>query len=314
LCTNCLLVDLLLKVVLANGQTRYIYTRPTGDNGVVSVKVQMADVEEIWVTFPSGGAIADIDYTMCKLMETPAPTYSPECPDVVLDFNTILPGTYISDELWDEYGIKFSTESSNGGYRPNNAARVFDTTNPGNWTNGSPDIGSPNEACGGPGVGQGGVPGTLTSNCEPLGNALIVQADSKVTAPMYYKKDASKIKVYFKVPAWVSSITVIVGDGCKQVSVAVSIVELFAWHFSLLALTFTLHFHGIGLPRPVQEDYFLLTGTRTSQWCLPNSCGASQCCSHGDNYAEGWSSDGYYLHLVPHGYKGTYVSSGEIWH
>lgn len=55
-----------------------------------------------------------------------------------------------------------------GGYAPNNAAHIFETSNP----IGDPDLGSPNSLCpgGGPGVGIGGGPGTEGENCVPIGS------------------------------------------------------------------------------------------------------------------------------------------------
>ena len=53
--------------------------------------------------------------------------------------------------------------------------RLFNTSDIGNITYGDPDLGSPNEGCGGPGVGIGGAPGMLGENCVPQGNVLIIQ-------------------------------------------------------------------------------------------------------------------------------------------
>jgi hypothetical protein len=61
-------------------------------------------------------------------------------------------------------------------------ARIFDTTNPGTREAGDPDLGAPNERCtpAGPGIGAGGEPNSDNKgvNCEPQGNALIVQEDN----------------------------------------------------------------------------------------------------------------------------------------
>lgn len=207
---------------MTDGTTKYVYTAPTGDNGVVTVKIATDNVKEARVLFPQGGAIAHIDYTMCSLIPTPAPTYSPTCPDVDLNFNLLLPGSYVGDHLWNDYGIKFITESASGAFRPNNTARVFDTSNPGNKTHGSPDIGSPNESCGGPGIGQGGNLASRYENCgEGLGNVLVIQSSTKHLEPQYYR-NSSKFKVYFKVPTYVESITMVVGEGCKQMKFTVS--------------------------------------------------------------------------------------------
>lgn len=83
-----------------------------------------------------------------------APTPSPTtCPWTVLDFSTLTPGSYVTDELWNSMGIKISvTPSGSKGYAPNGAARVFDTSSPNAYNGiscpgneGDPDLGSPNE-------------------------------------------------------------------------------------------------------------------------------------------------------------------------
>lgn len=248
--------NIFLQLYIVDGTTKYIYTNPTGDNGVATVRVQTENVMEVRISFPQGGAVAQMDYTMCSLIPTPAPTYSPTCPDVDLDFNLLLPGSYIGDQLWEEYGIKFATESVGGGFRPNNTARVFDTSNPGNKTHGSPDIGSPNESCGGPGIGQGGNLASRYENCAPLGNVLIIQSSSKNPVPQYYK-NSTKFKAYFKVASFVESITMVVGTGCKQMKFTVrhrhecksSIVV--SPHSNPLNLCLTDH------PRPLQGNHHL---------------------------------------------------------
>ena len=83
-------------------------------------------------------------------------------------------GAYVQNE-WIEYGFTLSAEGGVG-----TLPRVFDTANPGGETPeacGDSDLGAPNKACpgGGPGRGIGGIPGQPGENCEPLGNALIVQ-------------------------------------------------------------------------------------------------------------------------------------------
>jgi hypothetical protein len=51
---------------------------------------------------------------------------------------------------------------------------IFDSSNP---TGEDPDLGSPNETCGGPGVGVGGEVGQPGENCVPLGNLLVIAED-----------------------------------------------------------------------------------------------------------------------------------------
>jgi hypothetical protein len=121
---------------------------------------------------------------------TPSPTKEPcswadqfekdrgGCPIVNLDFSTLYPGEYVTDQLEETYGVTIKARSNNGkGYTPNQAARVFDTNYPGDGRNGigDPDLGSPNESCGGPGEGYGGELGSQYENCVSLNNVLVIQ-------------------------------------------------------------------------------------------------------------------------------------------
>ena len=110
------------------------------------------------------------------------PTPSGVCPSdlVTVGFdkdpegNVIEKGTYVGDE-WSSIGLELFAEGGVGS-RP----RIFDTADPGGEKPsdcGDSDLGAPNKYCpgGGPGQGIGGEPGKPGENCEPLGNALIVQ-------------------------------------------------------------------------------------------------------------------------------------------
>ena len=89
--------------------------------------------------------------------------------------NAVVKGAYVENE-WLAYGFTLSAEGGFG-----TLPRIFDTASPGGETPkvcGDSDLGAPNAACtpfGGPGKGIGGKPGEPGMNCEPLGNALIVQ-------------------------------------------------------------------------------------------------------------------------------------------
>jgi hypothetical protein len=187
----------------------------------------MQGVIEFRVFFPTGGAVVSVDYTLCSLAPTSAPTYSPECEAVDLDFNTLTPGAYVERlGLYDEYGIKITAASWGGGYRPSSKARVFDTSNPGNAETGSPDLGSPNESCegGGPGTGIGGAPNSATPNCESLGNALMIQNHKNDPFPRAFN-GRSRIEFQFKTPAYVDYIVFLESDGCKPPEITVSRVR-----------------------------------------------------------------------------------------
>lgn len=129
------------------------------------------------------------------------------CPYTVLDFNDLVPGTYVHDELMATKGVKITAKRRNNkaGYTPVNGvhqnagggAMVFDTLHPtGNdgqslcgGTDGDDDLGAPNAACDvegpKPGHGPGGAPFRSDGspnpyqNCKPIGNVLIIQESNK---------------------------------------------------------------------------------------------------------------------------------------
>jgi hypothetical protein len=119
------------------------------------------------------------------LLPTVKPTASPPsssdtCVPKIISFNedasgnTVAKGAYVENE-WIEYGFTLSAEGGAG-----TLPRVFDTASPGGETPGScgdSGLGAPNQprSCRGPGQGAGGIPGQPGENCEPHGNALIVQ-------------------------------------------------------------------------------------------------------------------------------------------
>lgn len=193
---------------------------------------------------PFGGALADIKYTWCpfntkapsaapKGLPTVAPTKKPssvgtpvalpptmqpieyrtDCAMTVLDFEGQPRGQYIKNEFYASHGVKILARSWNGGYTPNNAARIFDTSDPGDYGDGDPDLGSPNQSCGGPGIGAGGALGSPFENCKPLGNVLIVQESLKAT-PNDHEK-GFELEFQFAYPAYLDSVQVMDNDGCN---------------------------------------------------------------------------------------------------
>lgn len=100
------------------------------------------------------------------------------CEAITVDFDALPDGTALAPPLcveneWEELGLTLFAEGGKG-TRP----CLFDTANPGSEeAGGDADLGAPNEGCtpAGPGVGEGGAPGTPGENCERLGNVLIVQ-------------------------------------------------------------------------------------------------------------------------------------------
>ena len=125
-----------------------------------------------------------------------------DCPLFHLDFKDFNGGDYVTNQLEQSYGVTVQATGHWGGYTPGGGARVFDTAFPvsgggdnffggqggwgpgawgsggGNNNNGDAGLGSPNQACGGPGVGSGGAVGSAFENCIPLGNALVIQQNN----------------------------------------------------------------------------------------------------------------------------------------
>jgi len=93
---------------------------------------------------------------------------------VEINFNELSHNDYVSNFYETLYGVRFSAFGGFG-----DKPRVFDTSNPGVLEDGDPDLGSPNKHCTppGPGIGQGGKPGTAGANCKAQGNALIIEED-----------------------------------------------------------------------------------------------------------------------------------------
>lgn len=128
---------------------------------------------------------------------------------VYVDFNTdsdgnsLFAGQVINDEYIDD-GITISAVS-NGNY---DIPIIFDSSNP---TGGDPDLGTPNQAFNGPGVGIGGV----TNNSVALGNLLIIaendfdiNADNLIDNPDD-ESAGGTIIIEFECPVTVDSITLV---------------------------------------------------------------------------------------------------------
>jgi len=85
--------------------------------------------------------------------------------------NAISAGQFIDDE-YAAQGVTISSSYKH--------AMAFDSENP---TGGDPDLGSPNEDFGGPGVGNGGGIGEPYENSSALGNILIISTDDDQSDP-----------------------------------------------------------------------------------------------------------------------------------
>jgi hypothetical protein len=132
------------------------------------------------------GAIRYICF--CETLEEDEPTLGPTTPPTPVEEEYCINfeydangyrvghGDYVGDE-WIEWGLSINVYPNAGGYAPENKGRIMDTAHPGSDT----DLGSPNEYCaggGGPGVGDGGIPGAPGANCRYEGNILIIQEES----------------------------------------------------------------------------------------------------------------------------------------
>ena len=131
-------------------------------------------VVEVEVCLPHSGAVSFIDYNECDNLEV-APTRSPSaaCPlsSNKCDFSVLTPGTFVANQaqlLSDACNMTVTSDGLN--------VNVFDSANiRSNDPSDDPDLGSPSQLCGGPGVGKGGVPGSPFPNCVPQGNIMVLQ-------------------------------------------------------------------------------------------------------------------------------------------
>jgi len=92
-------------------------------------------------------------------------------PMQTIDFEGLPAGTILASVYGDAGAGPVTVFGRNPNAPNTNHAVIFDSANP---TGGDFDLGTPNQACGGPGNGTQVGPGTPFENCTPLGNLLIV--------------------------------------------------------------------------------------------------------------------------------------------
>jgi cysteine-rich repeat protein len=92
-----------------------------------------------------------------------------------IDFEELNEGDIVGTVTVD--GTSVSVSGSNPAFPGQNAAMIFDSSCPGGCSGQDPDLGSPNQDFGGPGVGAGGELGSPNQNDTALGNVLIVSED-----------------------------------------------------------------------------------------------------------------------------------------
>ena len=83
-------------------------------------------------------------------------------------------GGMIATDLYAQWGVTISSDNAS---RP---PMLFDSSAP---TGGDPDLGTPNQDFGGPGVGSGGTAGAIGENAESLGRVLIISEDGDTSDP-----------------------------------------------------------------------------------------------------------------------------------
>ncbi|MCB1054930.1 MAG: carboxypeptidase regulatory-like domain-containing protein, partial [Acidobacteria bacterium] len=120
---------------------------------------------------PDGQGDFNVELIDCTTSSTCLPS---------LDFDTdafgepLAAGTVITDQ-WASLGIHVSSDDP-----VNHPLMIFDSAHP---TGGDPDLGTPNEDFGGPGIGSGGGAGMQGENRYPLGNLLILSEDGDSSDP-----------------------------------------------------------------------------------------------------------------------------------
>ncbi|MBD3249068.1 DUF4215 domain-containing protein [Candidatus Woesearchaeota archaeon] len=90
--------------------------------------------------------------------------------EVLISFNDLLAGTVVDDE----YSAYMTVAAENNKAGHPDKAIIFDSDNP---TGGDPDLGTPNQDFGGPGIGEGGESGEPGQNDQYLHNVLIIAED-----------------------------------------------------------------------------------------------------------------------------------------
>ena len=97
----------------------------------------------------------------------------PRCKELI-DFEGLATGTVLSEVFTNNGAGPVLVSGVNPALGLSNAAVIFDSANP---TGEDPDLGTPNEDFGGPGIGAAGEAGSPFANVRPLGNLLIVAED-----------------------------------------------------------------------------------------------------------------------------------------
>ena len=145
----------------------------------------LIEADEENFAFPDAGSIDEDQSTSLevdgfhRVLQEDTRPLTRWCRPVVVDFDTdgagneLEVGEYVQNEWRRAYGLKVTARGRNGGYTPDSKPRLFDSENPGSFT----QLGTPNKKCpsGGKGNGNGGHPGKSGENCDRQGLVLIIQ-------------------------------------------------------------------------------------------------------------------------------------------
>ncbi len=113
--------------------------------------------------------------------------------------NTLSRGTIVSNQFQTSYGITIQAVNNNSSHP--DIAMIFDSQNP---SGSDDDLGTPNQAYGGPGIGSGGVP----SNYQNLGNLLIISEDGDPGDPDD-ESSGGEIRLGFANPTYIGALKLV---------------------------------------------------------------------------------------------------------
>jgi len=100
--------------------------------------------------------------------------------DIVIDFAGYAKGDSLSDLGQGVSVVAYKRQGSKTGPMVPATAMIFDSAHP---TGGDPDLGTPNEDFGGPGVGNAGKRGKPRENSMAQGNVIIISEDDNASNP-----------------------------------------------------------------------------------------------------------------------------------
>ena len=121
--------------------------------------------------------------------------------------NPITGTPYLDTHEWyDSAGLTVRAKPVDGyGYAPGQKARIYDSTKPvPTKFDGSIDLASPNNSCGGPGSGWGGKIGLRGENCVGEKNVLIIQESNSNVAKGLWK--GGELLFNFRYPVTLNSV------------------------------------------------------------------------------------------------------------